>query len=201
MQSVEDKILERLYRKGRGFCFSGVDFADLGSSASVDKALSSLAKQDKVRRLRRGLYDYPRFNEKLGGILAPDIHQAAMAIARKNGVKAQPSGALAANLLGLSTQVPAKMIYLTNGKTRTVEIGSQRIQFVHTAPKQMQQGHPLSCMVAHAFRWLGQSERDQAIRVLRRNLPEKQRRRLVKDLRYAENWLYDAACKVAQEDS
>lgn len=202
MKSVTDKILARLYRKGRTFAFTGVDFTDLGSRASVDKALSSLVAQGKIRRLNRGLFDYPDYDDRLGGELAPNIHQVAKAIAKKNGVNIQASGALAANLLGLSTQVPAKSIYLTNGKSRSVKVGNSTIQFVRTPPKKMQKGDELSILIANALRWLGKSAvNDRVINALKRIMDDRHRKRLLKDLRYAEDWIYATAKKVAAEEN
>jgi len=201
MQSITDKIVARLYRKGRGFAFSGVDFADLGTRVSVDKSLSVLAKAGTIRRLRRGLYDYPLYNDKLGGVLSPDIHQNALAIGRQNGIKVQASGAWAANLLGLSNQVPAQIVYLTNGKSRTVDISGQSIRFVKVPPKQMQPGHELSQLVGHALRWLGQSAvDDDVIASVRRRLDLRQRKRLLKDLRYSEIWIFESAQRIAAGD-
>ena len=201
MKSIVDKILERLYRKGRSFAFSGIDFSDIGSRAAVDKALSSLAAQGKIRRLNRGLYDYPDYDERLGGELAPDLHQVAKAIARKNGVNIQASGALAANLLGLSTQVPVKSVYLTNGKSRTVNIANRTIQFIRTPPKKMQKGHELSILVANALRWLGKDNvDDKVINSLRRVLDARSRKRLLKDLRYSEDWIYATAQSIAIDE-
>lgn len=198
MQSIEDKILARLYRKGRTFAFSGVDFSDLGKRAAVDKALSSLTAQGKIRRLARGLFDYPGYDERLGGELSPYIHNVAKAIARKNGVKIQASGALAANMLGLSTQVPAKYAYLTNGKSRTLEISGQKIEFIRTPPKKMQKGHETSCLVADALRWLGKTVvNESVINTVKKNLDIRSRKRLQKDLRYSEDWIYVAAQRIA----
>ena len=200
MKSVADKILARLYRKGRTFAFAGVDFTDLGNRAAVDKALSFLVAQGKIRRLSRGLFDYPNYDDRLGGILAPSIHQVAKAIARKNGVNIQASGALAANILGLSTQVPAKSIYLTNGKSRLVKVGNRTIQFVRASPKKMQKGHELSILTANALRWLGKSNiNDGVMNSLKRIMDDRARKRLLKDLRYAEDWIYATAQKVAAE--
>ncbi len=198
MQSVEDKILARLYRKGRTFAFSGVDFRDLGKRAAVDKALCSLIARGKIRRLARGLFDYPGYDERLGGELSAYIHQVAKAIARKNGVRIQASGAVAANMLGLSTQVPAKYVYLTNGKSRTIVIGGQKIEFMHTAPKKMQKGHETSSLVADALRWMGKALVDESmISTVAKNLDLRSRRRLLKDLRYSEDWIYVAALRIA----
>ena len=198
MQSVEDKILARFYRKGRGFCFSGVDLTDLGSRASVDKALSSLTARQTIRRLARGLYDYPKTDDRLGGVLGPDINQVAHAIARKNGVKIQASGALAANLLGLSNQVPAKHLYYTNGISRMISVEGQSIEFKRMPPKELLAGHELSIMTANALRWYGKEAVSQElISALANRLDARARKRLVKDLRYAEAWIFEIVKQLA----
>src|SRR6202043_984315 len=94
-----------------------------------------LAQSGKIRRVRRGLYDIPRVNPTLGGELSPDIDEAARAIARRQRWKIVPEGAWAANLLGLSTQVPAKIIYLTDGPSKDVPIARRTIHFKHARPK------------------------------------------------------------------
>ena len=137
MKSVADQIVKRLQSKGRSFAFSAKDFLDLGSRGAVDMALSTLAKSGKIRRVLRGVYDYPKYSELLGKYLAPDFDQVAQAIARKTGTRIQPTGALAANLLGLSTQVPAKVVYLTDGRSRTIRFGTQTIRFQQTSPKEL----------------------------------------------------------------
>src|SRR5258706_10045184 len=104
MQGIENKVLKRIYGAGVGSVLSQDDFLDLGSRAAVDKALSRLAAKGTIRRLARGLYDYPKTHPQLG-VLAPDPGAVARAIAGKFATRLQPSGAYAANLLGLSTQV------------------------------------------------------------------------------------------------
>lgn len=200
MQSVEDKIVARIYRKGRGFCFSAIDFTDIGSRAAVDRGLMILGRKGIIRRVARGLYDYPRINERLGGQLGPDINAIANAIARKAGSRIQPSGALAANLLGLSEQVPAKHIYLTNGSTRSIHVAGQTIEFKRVPPKELQEGHDISVIVAAALRWLGRGAvDDNVISVLKRHLDKRSRKRLLKDLRFTEAWIFEVAKRLAEE--
>ncbi len=110
--SMQDKIVERLRRQGQGKVFTPKDFLDLGSRESVDQALSRLAKAVTVQRLGRGLYCYPKINKRLGIIIPPDVDEIASALARQTGSRIAPSGAMAANRLGLSTQVPAKPVTL-----------------------------------------------------------------------------------------
>lgn len=117
MSTIQNTILDRIRRQGRGKVFTPKDFLDLGSRDAADQSLSRLAKAGEIQRLGRGLYHYPLINERLGISLSPDLDEIAEALARQTGSKVVPSGAVAANRLGLSTQVPAKPVYLTDGRT------------------------------------------------------------------------------------
>jgi hypothetical protein len=100
---------------GEGKAFSAKDFLDIASRGTIDMALAGLSRDGKIRRIRRGLYDTPKVIRSWGGKLCPDIDEPARAIARRQRWKSVPDGAWAANLLGLSTQVPAKITYQTDG--------------------------------------------------------------------------------------
>ena len=199
MKSVADQIVKRIQNKGRSFVFSAKDFLDLGSRGAVDMALSTLARSGKIRRVLRGLYDYPKYSELLGKDLAPDFDQVAQAIARKTGTRIQPSGAVAANLLGLSTQVPAKIVYLTDGRSRTIRFGTQTIRFQQTSPKELLSDRKIA-MVVQALRFLGkEAVTDDVIQKVRQILSPAERRRLLKEARYASTWLPDVVRKIAGE--
>ena len=198
MQSVGDKILRRIKGKGMGFAFTAKDFWDIGSRSNVFMALSALAKQGKIRRISRGLYDLPKHSELLGGMLAPDFDQVAHAVARKTGVRIQPSGALAANLLGLSEQVPAKIVYLTDGRSLTIRLGSQTITFKQTSPKELLPNE--KAMVVHALRFLGKEAVTEAvIRKIRKILSPAERKRLLKNAKYTSTWIPDVVRRIAAE--
>jgi hypothetical protein len=108
MQAIEQKILSRVYGRGRGWAFTKIDFvADFGE-VNIHQALSTLARAGTIRRVCHGVYDYPRFSELLGQALSPEVDQVAQALARKFNWRIQPSGDAALNLMGLSTQVPAR---------------------------------------------------------------------------------------------
>lgn len=130
MNSITNNIMKRIHAKRRGWVFAPKDFMDLGSRAAVDQVLSRLVKQGKVRRLGRGLYDYPKQHTLLGN-LSPDTDSIAKVVAAKSSNTVFPSGAMSANLLGLSTQVPAKPVYLTNGRSRIKKIAGHTITFKH----------------------------------------------------------------------
>ena len=116
--------------------FSPRDFLDLGERATIDSALHRLAEKGQVRRVIRGLYDYPRFSELLKQQLSPETDHVARALARKFRWRIQPSGATALNLLGLSTQVPSRTVYLSDGPDRNYKMGSTSLVFEHTALKE-----------------------------------------------------------------
>lgn len=198
MQSVHNKILARIRGKGRGCAFSSKDFLDLGNRNSVDKTLSRLCAQEIIRRVASGIYDFPRKDAELGGKLSPDIHEVAQAIARKNGVRIQPSGAQAANLLGLSTQLPAQVVYLTNGKSRTVDIANRTLIFKRVEPREMQPGSDIGVLVTQALRYIGRDQVDKkVIDYLHRQISESDYKKLLKDARYMEDWIWEAVQRIA----
>lgn len=200
MQSLRNQILARVRGKGRGCVFSSKDFLDLGNRNPVDKTLSRLFAQGIIRRVTTGIYDFPREDEELGGRLSPYIQQVAQAIARKNGVSIQPSGALAANLLGLSTQVPAKIVYLTNGKSRTVKINNRILIFKRVKPREMRPGNEVSILVTQALRFLGKGRIEKnIIDHLRRQLSDADRKKLLKDTRYMEDWIWEAVRRITSK--
>jgi Family of unknown function (DUF6088) len=119
MQTMKTRILDRIRRFESGHAFMAKDFLDIASRGTVDMTLSALLRDRVIRRIRRGLYDSPKVNPDLGGTLSPDIDQTARALARRHRWTIVPEGAWAANLLGLSTQVPAKIVYLSDGPNQT----------------------------------------------------------------------------------
>src|ERR1700758_2797439 len=155
MQPMQDQILARIKRLGEGRAFSAKDFLDIASRGTIDMALGSLTRNGTIRRIRRGLYDMPRINEARGGKLSPDIDEAARALARRQRWKIVPEGARAANLLGLSQQVPAKITYLTDGPNKEIQIGRRSIHFKHARPKVMAGPDGKFALVVQALRYLG----------------------------------------------
>lgn len=190
MSSIENKILSRIYRLKRGAIFTPSHFLDLGSRQAVDLALHRLVEKKTLRRLARGLYEYPREHPELG-TLSPDIQKVADALVGKDRIRLQPAGAYATNLLGLSEQVPAKAVFLTDGPSRTVKIGRQEIQLRHTTPRNMAAAGRMSGLLMQAFRHLGREHvTPQRMAHLKRTLPEKQRQQLIKDLALAPAWMH-----------
>lgn len=164
----------------------------------MDKALSRLAAKGTIRRLARGLYEYPREHPELG-TLSPDIEKVARALAGKDRIRLQPAGAYATNLLGLSEQVPAKVVFLTDGPSRTVKIGRQEIQLRRTTPRNMAAAGRLSGSLMQAFRHLGKEHiTRERMEHLKRTLPKKERQQLLKDLPLAPAWMHPLFRELAE---
>ena len=135
-QSIDSRIRARIHGYGRGSVFVPGNFLDLGSREAVDLALHRFARKGTIRRLARGVYDFPKKHPVLG-LLAPSADTVARALAGRDRTRLQPAGAYAANILGLSEQVPAKAIFLTDGASRTVKIGPTTIELRRTTPRNM----------------------------------------------------------------
>ena len=190
-QSIDNKIKSRVYGHGKGWVFTPAHFSDLGSRDAVASALKRYRKAGLIRQLARGLYDYPRTDPELG-MLTPSSDAVARALAGRDAVRLQPSGAYAANLLGLSTQVPMKIVYLTDGRSRTVQIGKKQIILKSTTPRNMATAGRISGLVIQALRYLGREYvDDEVITRLDRRLGEDDRQLLLKDLRFAPAWIAD----------
>jgi len=184
---------------GRGSVIVPSDFLDLARRPMIDLALHRLAKKKAIRRLARGVYDFPKQHPVLGAI-SPSAETVAQALAGRDRTKLQPSGAYAANALGLSEQVPAKAVFLTDGPSRTVKIGSMTIQLRRTTPRNMAAAGQLSGLVIQALRQLGKDHVTPArIDHLKRTIPAEQRRELLKDLKLAPAWMHPIFQELAGE--
>jgi hypothetical protein len=199
MSTIRDDILDRIRGHERGKVFTPKDFLDLGSRDAADQSLSRLVKSGEIQRLGRGLYHYPRVSERLGIPIGPEPDEIAEALGRQTGSRVLPSGAAAANRLGLSTQVPAKPVYLTDGRSRQVRIGGMVFQIRHAAPKELSTASRTSAMVFQALRHLGQAAVDeQVIARLRRALSADQQQELLRDARYTTGWIAAVVRQVVQ---
>jgi hypothetical protein len=198
--SVDAAIRAELSASAAGKVFSPVDFLHLGSRAAVDKVLSRLTATGEFRRVARGLYDVPRTHAVLGPLL-PSTKDIAKAIADKGSLRLQPSGAYAANLLGLTEQVPMKLAFLTDGVSRTVRIGDQSILLKHTTPRNMATAGRISGLVIQALRHLKQAHiDDHAIAALRSRLTAKDKAVLLADAPLAPVWIADIMRRIAQHE-
>lgn len=188
-KSVEFAVRNRIIDHGRGWCFTSMHFSDLGSDPSIRKALSLLQKQNIIRRLAQGVYDYPKVHDLLG-IIPPDLNEVAKVIAEKNGVQIQPAGAHAANLVGLSNQVPGRVVFLTEGPSRKVKIGNQEIIFKKTTKKIMSSAGTKEGLLIQAMKNLGKDHIDQITRArIAEFLKNSNEKKVRENMKFAPVWM------------
>jgi hypothetical protein len=202
MNTTKTQILARIRHKGVGTVTTPKDFLDLAGRAAVDQALTRLVRDGKLQRIGRGLYHLPRLNKRLGISVPPDPDDVAQAIGRQTGSRVVPSPAAIANRLGLSTQVPAKPVYLTDGRSRLVRVGKQTYRLRHVAAKRLPDKDDPSSLALQAIVATGQSSLgDSVIATLRRQLNPAQRQGLLREARYADAWVADAARRIAAAEA
>jgi hypothetical protein len=196
--SVESKIRTRVQKAGRGSVFVPADFSNLGNRQSVDFALHRLVKQGFLRRLARGIYDYPKSHPQLG-LLSPLVEAIADALAGRDKLRLQPSAAYAANLLHLTEQVPAKIVFLTDGPSRRIKIGAREIVLKRTTPKAMAAAGRMSGLVIQGLKHLGrQHVTMERIAPLSTLLKEQDRKQLKKDVDLAPAWMQPFLLSIAE---
>lgn len=199
--SLPQRIKARISRWGSGAVFTRADFLDLGSTHAVGMALLRLQRAGEIRRLSRGLYDFPKHHSRLG-ILSPSADAIAQAMARRDGIRLNPSEAEAANRLRLSEQVPAKIVYQTDGPARTVKVGNRTIQFRRRSPRRMATAGSVSGLVFAALKDLGKAHvTKQRVAHLRELLRPADRRQLLADLPRAPAWMHPFVRYIAEGDS
>ena len=174
--SVESQILKKLKDNNRGKIFFPTNFSKIGSEDAIHQALKRLTEKDILIRIAHGIYLYPKIDLELG-ILYPPIDEIAIAISKRDKARIIPTGAQALNLLGLSTQVPMKVVYLTDGAQRNITIGNQSIKFKKTSPKNLAVKGEIDGLVIQALREIGNGKVNDEqlksiIRLLQKEIPE-----------------------------
>ena len=134
--SVNNTIELKIGRLKPGDVFLPSDFKDLGTSTAIRKALSRLVKIGRVERMGQGIYVIPKYDKVFGKVL-PSIEQISNILAKKDHVKIKPSGQNALNKVGLSTQVPMRLVFLTTGHSKRIQIGKSAIIFKPTTAKKL----------------------------------------------------------------
>jgi Family of unknown function (DUF6088) len=199
-QAIEKRIISRIYGNGRGWAFSQADFADLGARSTIDSALYRREREGIIRRVIRGVYDYPRTSKALGGAMSPNIDQVAHALARKFAWRIQPDGATAQNLLGLSTQVPARVVYLSDGPDRSYTVGRTKLAFEHTALKEAGFKLRESRLIVQALKAFGEGRiTPKVVTQIRRQFDSPLRQQILHDTKTATGWVYAAIQEIAKE--
>ena len=203
MQSIDDKILSKVRKCGRGTIFSSADFTNLGEPKSVLKALERMANAETIIRVARGIYCYPKIEKTLGlGAIYPTFEEIAQYIAKRDKARIVPTGNYALNVLGLSTQVPANVVFLTDGSPRSITLKSGRgIKFVKTAPKNLafknRLGndskvtlHRLAMLLTFALKEIGEGNvtKEQKLHIAKL-LKNEEKEAIEKDYSIMPNWI------------
>jgi hypothetical protein len=196
MSAVADKIIKRVRGKGRGWAFTPKDFLDLGTRASIDMALTRLVQAGQIRRIGRGLYDYPKLHDKLGA-LTPDADSIAQAVATQSGDRLSASGAQSANRLGISTQVPAKASYATSGQTRVKKVAGRTIALKRSRAPILDDASPDANAVLQLLAHVGKANiDDDLIHRLASQLDDRDLKALRKAQPLMPGWMSDAVLKI-----
>ena len=196
MSAVTDKIMKRVRGKGRGWAFTPKDFLVLGPRASIDMALTRLVQASQIRRIGRGLYDYPKLHDKLGA-LTPDADTIAQAVATQSGDKVSTSGAQAANRLGISTQVPAKTSYATSGQTRVKKVAGRTIALKRSRAPILDDASPEANAVLQLLAHVGKDKIDNdLIQRLSAQIDDRDFKALTKAQPLMPGWMSDVVLKI-----
>lgn len=201
MQSVTDKVIARIYGRGRGWAFTKNDFIADFTDVDVRKSLSQLAKKGVIRRVCTGVYDYPKYSQLLNQELSPDMEQVAYAIARKFKWRIQPSGNTALNYLGLSTQVPVHYLYISDGPDRSYNIGNIQLDFKHTALKEAGFKYKESALIVQALKALGKERVDEAVlNKMKEQFRDVSASQVLKDTKHVTIWIYNYIQLIFKEN-
>jgi hypothetical protein len=201
---IRNKIMHRIRQYGddRSVCTPS-DFLDLGSRTIIDKALSRLVKDGLLRRISRGLYDLPRMSSILKRLAPPNVDAAIKALERRDKIKFMPDGIVAANSLGLTNAVPAKMAYLTDGTTRTLKVGGCTVHLKHAGKHLMSWLDRPGLTVVLALDWLGKQAASgtEVINNLRSRLPDNVKKDLLKGKDILPSWMAGIVDSINQSVS
>lgn len=189
MKSVDNKIIAKIKKAKRGSLFFIEDFLNLGTSKAVSKALERLVEKEELSRVSRGIYSRLRMDPILGAI-SPTTEEIAEAVRRRDKARIVPTGILALNALGLSTQVPMNLVYLTDGAARTIQIGKRKIVFKKTSPRNLAAIGSISSLAIQALREIGKDKvTEEEINSILRQLEKEDPYRLQHDIKLAPEWI------------
>ena len=198
MQSIEDKILIKIKKCGRGKVFFASDFTTYGDSKAISKGLTNLVKKQILIKLTTGIYYYPKIDKKLGlGILYPSWETVAYAIAKRDKARIVPTGVYALNRLGFSTQVPANFVFLTDGSSRRIKAGKGKgILFKHTAPKNLAFKSDLAMLITFALKAIKKDEvTPEHLERLKYILKQAPKEEVLQDIKLMPSWIKDLILK------
>ena len=189
IETSKNKIQTKISKSSFGEMFFLDDFSKYGSSDNIRKVLSRLENEGKLERIAHGIYLKPK-RDPLLGIIYPTIDEIAKQIAKRDKARIAPTGVLALYLLGLTTQIPLKAVYLTDGSQREIKIGNRTIQFKKTVPKSFAIKDELLHLIVQAFKEIGQKNvTDEFLNQIHPSVLQLNNVVVQKQLKYAPVWI------------
>lgn len=196
INSIEKQILTKIKKAKRGTLFFVQSFVNFSNPKAVSKALERLVAKKEIERVSTGLYVRPEIDKVIGKII-PSIEDIAKAIAKRDRARIVPTGVFALNILGLSTQVPLNVIYLTDGAARKVKIDNRTITFKKATPKNVAAVGEISRLAIQALRTIGKENvTEDEIKKIQQWLSKEKKNRLQHDLQFAPVWIRDIMQQV-----
>lgn len=198
-----DSVFYFISGHGRGWAFSSNDLIKKFERQQIDNVLSDLVKAKKIRRVARGIYDYPKYSELLQKELSPDIEQVARAIGRKFNWRIEVSGQSALNILNLSTQIQAKYIYLSDGPNKSYKLFNDVvIEFKKSVLKDIGFKYKESSLIVQALKSLGKEHiTDEIIEKIKEQIEPKMVEKILKDTQSTTVWVYEIIKQICKGGS
>jgi len=202
LSNIESKAFSFIIGHGRGWAFSSSDLMHILNRQQIDNVLSDLMQRQKIRRVCRGMYDYPKYSTLLEQELSPDIDQVARAFARKFNWRIEPSGESALNLLGLSTQVPARYVYHSDGPNRSYKVGNTSLEFKKRVLKEIGFKYTQSSLIVQALRSLSKENiSPEVIENIQKQIDDKSCAKILKDTKGVTDWIYETIKLICLKES
>lgn len=188
-ETSKNQIEKKIIKSSRGELFFADDFTKYGSSENIRQVLSRLEKEGVLERIAQGIYLKPKKDSLLGKIY-PTTEEIAREIAKRDKSRIAPTGVLALFLLGLTTQIPLKAVYLTDGSQREIKIGNRSIKLKKTAPKSFAVKDSLLHLIIQALKQVGQEGvSDEFLELLLPSIQKLDKEVIETQLRYAPVWI------------
>lgn len=201
MDAIDIKIVAKMRKAKRGSLFFTEDFLSFGTAKSVSKALERLVAENKISRVARGIYARLETHSVLGE-LKPSTEAIAEAIRKRDKARIVPTGVLALNALGLSTQVPMNVVYLTDGSARKISLGKRKIVFKKTSPRNLSAIGKISSLVIQALKEIGKDNvTEEEIQIILNQLEKEDQYRLEHDIRLAPEWIRKIMRKALKKET
>lgn len=198
--SIACRIMERIRKASHDSVYIAADFTDLGEYNAVRQALLRLDKAGEIQKIMRGVYYYPKYSELIGEYEAPSPSKVAEAVARKFNWTIVPCGDTALNMLGLSTQVPAKWSYISNGPYYHFQLGNLTIEFKHRNNREISGMSPLTAMIIQALHAIGKENLDDAqLDIIKQNLGEKEKTTILNEAQQSSVWIRETVKRICSE--